>query len=34
MGIAASDIIPFSQARTNLSQLVKEVRLGAEKNHH
>ncbi len=31
MGIAASDIVPFSQARTNLSQLVEEVRLGAEK---
>ncbi len=31
MGIAASDIIPFSEARTHLSRLVDEVRQGAEK---
>ena len=31
MGIAARDIIAFSEARTHLSRLVDEVRQGAEK---
>ena len=31
MAIAASDVIPLSQARTNLSELASEVKAGAEK---
>lgn len=31
MGIAASDVIPLSQARANLSELAEEVKGGAEK---
>ncbi len=31
MGIAASDVIPLSQARANLSELADEVKGGAEK---
>lgn len=31
MGIAASDVIPFSQARANLSDLADQVKAGAEK---
>lgn len=31
MGIAASDVIPFSQARANLSELADQVKAGAEK---
>lgn len=31
MGIAVSDIVAFSEARTHLSRLVDEVRQGAEK---
>jgi prevent-host-death family protein len=31
MGFAASDIVPFTQARANLSELAEEVKAGAEK---
>ncbi len=31
MGIAASDIVPFSQARAHLSELAEQVKSGAEK---
>ena len=31
MGIAASDVIALSQARTNLSELADQVKAGAEK---
>lgn len=31
MGISASDVVPFSQARANLSELAEEVKAGAEK---
>jgi prevent-host-death family protein len=31
MAIAASDVIPLSQARANLSELASEVKAGAEK---
>ena len=31
MGISASDIVPFTQARANLSELVDQVKAGAEK---
>jgi prevent-host-death family protein len=31
MGIAASDVIPLSHARANISELAEEVRGGAEK---
>ncbi len=31
MGITAKDIIPFTQARANLSELAEQVRGGAEK---
>lgn len=31
MGIAASDVIPLSQARANFSELAEEVKGGAEK---
>lgn len=31
MGIAAKDVVPFTQARANLSDLAEEVKAGAEK---
>lgn len=31
MAISASDVIPFSQARANLSALAEQVKAGAEK---
>lgn len=31
MGISASDVVPFSQARANLSDLAEQVKGGAEK---
>jgi prevent-host-death family protein len=31
MGIAASDVIPLSQARANLSELADQVKAGVEK---
>lgn len=31
MGISASDVVPFSQARANLSELAEQVKAGAEK---
>jgi prevent-host-death family protein len=31
MGVAAKDVIPFTQARARLSELVEEVKAGAEK---
>jgi prevent-host-death family protein len=31
MGISTSDVVPFSQARANLSDLAEQVRGGAEK---
>jgi len=31
MGITASDVVPFTQARANLSELAEEVKAGAEK---
>jgi len=31
MGFNASDIVPFTQARANLSQLAEQVKAGAEK---
>ena len=30
MGIAASDVVPFTQARANLSELADQVKAGAE----
>jgi prevent-host-death family protein len=31
MGISVSDVVPFSQARANLSELAEQVKAGAEK---
>jgi prevent-host-death family protein len=31
VGISASDVVPFSQARANLSELAEQVKAGAEK---
>ncbi len=31
MGISASDVVPFTQARARLSELADEVKAGAEK---
>ena len=31
MGISTSDVVPFSQARANLSDLAEQVKAGAEK---
>ena len=31
MSISASDVVPFTQARTNLSELADQVKAGAEK---
>jgi prevent-host-death family protein len=31
MGISANDVVPFSQARANLSELAEQVKAGAEK---
>lgn len=31
MGISASDVVPLSQARANLSELAEQVKAGAEK---
>ena len=31
MGISASDVVPFTQARANLSELADQVKAGAEK---
>lgn len=31
MGFTASDIVPFTQARANLSELAEQVKAGAEK---
>ena len=31
MGIAASDVVPLTQARANLSELADEVKAGSEK---
>ena len=31
MGISSSDVVPFSQARANLSELAEQVKAGAEK---
>jgi prevent-host-death family protein len=31
MGISASDVVPFTQARANLSDLAEQVKAGAEK---
>lgn len=31
MGISASDIVPFTQARANLSELAEQAKAGAEK---
>lgn len=31
MGISASDVVPFSLARANLSELAEQVKAGAEK---
>ena len=31
MGFAASDVVPFTQARANLSELAEQVKAGAEK---
>jgi prevent-host-death family protein len=31
MGISASDVVPSSQARANLSELAEQVKAGAEK---
>jgi prevent-host-death family protein len=31
MGISASDVVPFTQARANLSELAEQVKAGAEK---
>ena len=32
MGFTANDIVPFTQARANLSELAEQVKAGAEKN--
>ncbi len=31
MGFSASDVVPFTQARANLSELVEQAKAGAEK---
>jgi prevent-host-death family protein len=31
MGVAAKDVVPLSQARSNFSELAEEVKAGAEK---
>ena len=31
MGFSASDVVPFTQARTNLSELADQAKAGAEK---
>lgn len=31
MGISTTDVVPFSQARANLSELAEQVKAGAEK---
>jgi prevent-host-death family protein len=31
MGFAASDVVPFTQARANLSELAEQAKAGAEK---
>ena len=31
MGISANDVVPFSQARANLSELAEQVKAGPEK---
>ena len=31
MGISSNDVVPFSQARANLSELAEQVKAGAEK---
>jgi prevent-host-death family protein len=31
MGVSASDVVPFTQARANLSELADQVKAGAEK---
>jgi prevent-host-death family protein len=31
MGISASDVVPFTQARANLSELAEQAKAGAEK---
>ena len=31
MGLAASDVVPFTQARANLSELADQAKAGAEK---
>lgn len=31
MGISTSDVVPFSQARANLSELAEQAKAGAEK---
>ena len=31
MGFAASDVVPFTQARANLSELADQAKAGAEK---
>ena len=31
MGFAASDVVPFTQARSNLSELADQAKAGAEK---
>ena len=31
MGFSASDVVPFTQARANLSELAEQVKAGAEK---
>ena len=31
MGISAADVVPFTQARANLSELADQVKAGAEK---
>ncbi|RPH65971.1 MAG: type II toxin-antitoxin system Phd/YefM family antitoxin [Burkholderiales bacterium] len=31
MGFTASDVVPFTQARANLSELAEQVKAGAEK---
>lgn len=31
MGVSASNVVPFSQARANLSELAEQVKSGAEK---
>ena len=31
MGVSASDVVPFSLARANLSELAEQVKAGSEK---